>query len=322
MDRARAPGRLVRPRHAALDRQVDLEGAGPVPVAAVGARDPRRAAARRRCRRPRRGARSSSDDVGVAAARRASRRATPVSIVPPCSRSAGGEGVGDRARAALRDRPAVGVAGADQRHPDRRAHRPVERRERVRGDAAEERPRLRRAPRCGRAAVAGSAAPAARSAPGGSGGCGTWSTGRIRSSVERVEATSPAAPKTRRQARAVGAQPGGGLLDRAQQHAGACRRRADGRGRPPASTTRGRGARGRASAGTASPPPSGGRPSSGRAAGPGRSARCVRVPPPISSAASSTVTSTPSRASADRAGQPVRAGADDDRRRSRRASAE
>ena len=34
------PAGLVRPRHPALDREVELEGPGPVPVAAVGARDP------------------------------------------------------------------------------------------------------------------------------------------------------------------------------------------------------------------------------------------------------------------------------------------
>ena len=45
---------LVGPRHAALDREVDLERARTVAVAPVGARDPRRAAGRRRSRPPRR----------------------------------------------------------------------------------------------------------------------------------------------------------------------------------------------------------------------------------------------------------------------------
>ena len=40
VDGAGPAARLRRPRHAALDREVDLEGARPVPVAAVGARDP------------------------------------------------------------------------------------------------------------------------------------------------------------------------------------------------------------------------------------------------------------------------------------------
>ena len=43
-------------------------------------------------------------------------------------------------------------------------------------------------------------------------------------------------------------------------------------------------------------------------------ASLVRVPPPISSAASSTVTSTPALARVDRGGQAVGPGADDDRR--------
>ena len=46
---------------------------------------------------------------------------------------------------------------------------------------------------------------------------------------------------------------------------------------------------------------------------PGTVSSLVRVPPPIVSAASSTVTPTPVAGQRDRAGQPVRAGADDDR---------
>ena len=59
----------------------------------------------------------------------------------------GRQRVRDRLRAAARDRPAEAVAGADERHANRRAHRIGQRAERVRRDAAEKRTRLRRLPR-------------------------------------------------------------------------------------------------------------------------------------------------------------------------------
>ena len=86
-----------------------------------------------------------------------------------------------------------------------------------------------------------------------------------------------------------------------------------GAGRPPASATRARGGRARASSGTASPPPSGAPPSSASCSRPGTVSSPLRVPPPIVASASSTVTSTPAAGERDRAGEPVRARADDDR---------
>ena len=84
------------------------------------------------------------------------------------------------------------VAGADQRHADRRAHRPVERAERMRGHAAEQRARLRRLPSARRAPWP-AAPPAARSAPAGAGGVGTCSTGRSDVLGQLVEARRAAA---------------------------------------------------------------------------------------------------------------------------------
>ena len=54
----------------------------------------------------------------------------------------GGQGVGDRSRAALGDRPSVAVAGGDDGSPDRRGGGPVQRIEGVGGDAAEQGPGL------------------------------------------------------------------------------------------------------------------------------------------------------------------------------------
>ena len=85
MDRAGPAAGLVGPRHAALDREVDLEGARPVAVAAVGAGDP--------AREPvagdlgdSAGARSKTTTSGAPSSA-SERTRTPVSILPPCSRA-------------------------------------------------------------------------------------------------------------------------------------------------------------------------------------------------------------------------------------------
>ena len=178
-----------------------------------------------------------------------------------------GERVGDRPRAAARDRPAVCVAGADQRHADRGAHRAVERRERVGGDAAEQRAAPAGPSSCARARSPASR-PAARSGPGGSGGSGGAATGPKRSSFSASKFADED-PNSRRQAAPSAPRPAAVSSSRADHHAGAAVVERVGAGRPRASATRARGARGRASAGTASRPPSGGPPSRGRGAAPG-----------------------------------------------------
>ena len=82
---------------------------------------------------------------------------TPVSILPPRSVEQRGQRVGDRARSAGRDRPAVPVAGGEDAEPDRGGQRPVQRPEGVRRDAAEQRPRLLGAEQPARAPTPGAA---------------------------------------------------------------------------------------------------------------------------------------------------------------------
>ena len=312
MDGAGPPAGLVRPRDAALDREVDLEGARPVPVAAVGARDPRAAAARRRSRRPPPGARSSTtaSAVGQLGERVDPRAGLDRAAVLAQHR---GQRVGDRARAAPR-RPASRRRGRRRSAPSR----PTELIGRLSGlnACAATPPKSARAcARLASAARAPSPAPprGGRSAPAAAGACGDVEHRAQEVLVERVEATPTGAPNSRRQARAVRAQALGRLLDRAQHHPGAAVVERVGEvdlGPAPLEAVA---RRGRASAGTASRPPSGARPSSGRGGRPG------------------TVSSLRPRAAADRlrglehghldalarerdrAGEPVRAGADDDR---------
>ena len=96
VDGAGAPAGLVGPGHAALDREVDLEGAGPVSVAAVGARHLRGKAIARRSRRWR-GGEVEEDDVG----RGQLRGLAPTGLDGPAVLAqVGGQRVGDRLRAA------------------------------------------------------------------------------------------------------------------------------------------------------------------------------------------------------------------------------
>ena len=81
---------------------------------------------------------------------RAVRTRTPVRILPPSCVEQRGERVGDRLGTALGHGPTVAVPGGDDGHPDRRRGRPLQRVERVGGDATEQRPRLVGAPHPGR----------------------------------------------------------------------------------------------------------------------------------------------------------------------------
>ena len=225
-----------------------MKAPGPVAVAAVGAGDPRR--------------QPLAGDVGDAARGEVEHDASaPSSSSSESTRRAGldpaavlaqhrGQRVGDRPRAAPRHRPAEAWQAADQRHPDRRAHRPVERAEGVRGDAAEQRPRLRRAParastrrrRRGRQAEARQP----QRVPGHVQDRPADVLG------ERVEGARRASRRRRatpaRPARAPRRSPRSSAASRRR-----CRRRAGGPGRPPASATRARAAPGRASSGTGEP---------------------------------------------------------------------
>ncbi len=138
---AGAAAGLRRPRHPALDREVDLEGRRPVLVAAVGAGDPRR--------QPLAGDRGDGAgsevegdhvrEVELGQGADPHSGLDPAAVLPQLRH----ERVGQRLRAAAGDRPADAVAGGDQRHPDRGAERPRQRAEGVGGDAAEQRPRPR-----------------------------------------------------------------------------------------------------------------------------------------------------------------------------------
>ena len=199
------PGResSVRPGHAALDREVELEGAGAVPVAAVGAGDRggRRspaisATARRR----------EVEEHGVGARQLGERADRAAGLDRPAVLADdGGQRSGDRLRAAARDRPAVVVPGADQHHADGRAERRRERAEGVSGDAAEQRPRLgaRQGPgeqRRRRQRAAG------RSRPARAGGGAGAASGRRMSSLSAPK-WSEEGPKSRFQAAPAAPRP-------------------------------------------------------------------------------------------------------------------
>jgi cation diffusion facilitator family transporter len=137
---AGAARRLVRPGHAVLHRELDLEGARSVAVARQRPRDPPRHALtgdpHRRGRRD-----VEQHEVG-----------RPELLQRPHAHAGLQLGAGlleqrdhraaDRTRAALGDRPAVAVRRGRKRHADRRGHRPAERAKGVGGDAREQRARL------------------------------------------------------------------------------------------------------------------------------------------------------------------------------------
>ena len=191
------PQPALRPRHVALDGEVELERAGPVAVPAVGARRPGPAVGRRRCRRSAPGARSSSTTSAgrdVAGGRGPS---TPVWILPPRSSSSATSASVIDCGAALGDRPSVAVPGGDEHQSDRPTTAAVQRAEGVRGDAAEQRPGLVGAP-AARRHRRRAAALAARTGRGRIGWRGTCTIGRMRSSA-RSSKRRPAGRTVRRQ---------------------------------------------------------------------------------------------------------------------------
>ena len=272
-----------------------------MPVAAVGAGDPAGQAVPGDLGDAGRGE-VEDDDVGRRRARQRATR-TPVSIFPPLSRSTAASASAIDCEPPRRDRPAEAVAGADQRHADRGAHRPRQRAERVGGDAAEQRPGLRRLPGA-REQRRRARRRAGRSGPAGAGArAGGPTAGRCPRAAPSKRARRP--PNTRRQASPSSPSPCGGLLDRAQHHPRAAvveRVGAVDLGPAPLQPVA---PRARATGGTAIRRPSGGRPSRGRGRRPGTVSSPLRVPPPIVSSASSTVTATPSRASATAQASPL-----------------
>ncbi len=211
VDRPGPPRGLFAPGDPALDREVDLEGAGPVLVAPIGAGDP--------------GGQPLTGEVGDGAGRQVEDdRVGRGQLGQGAHRPTGldraavladhrGEGVGDRLRAAAGDGPAVTMPGADQRHRHRRAERPVERAEGVGGDAAEQRPR-----RLGvEAACQRRRRRQRRQAEAGQQERVPWRVQnrpheilaeRVEARGGRAEATLPAGPG--------GTEPGRGLVDRAE----------------------------------------------------------------------------------------------------------
>ena len=281
-------------------------------VAPVGARDARRQPARRRSRRRRR---------ARGRARRRRRPAAPTASSPARrSRSCRRARAGRRASASViarepprGDGPAVAVAGADQRHA-----RPTALIGRVSGlKAWAATRRTARGPAASASArasaVAGSAAahPEARQPE------------RVARHVqhraqevlgERVEAAERRAEERAARPTPSAPSPAAVSVDRAQHHARAAVVERVGAGRPRASATRGRGARGRASAGTGSRRAIGWTAEHSSCSSPGSVSSALRVPPPIASLRPRAPSrSTPCARERRRAGQPVRAGADDDR---------
>ena len=287
-----------------------LNAPGPVAVPAVGARDPAPAAGRRGCRRPRRG-------PGRAWRRRPAavvtppRPWTPVSILPPRSASSA-------ASASVIDRDPPSATGHPWRWPaarmpmpDRRGHRVVQGPEGVRGDPAEQGPRLVGVrttwPRWMRAARW-----AHRTGPASAGGAGTRSSGPMMSSA-RSSKLADGHPNSPRQRDPSAPRPAAVWLDGAVQHARRCRRRAGGRSRSRATASAARSAPGRGRSENGEPTAIGWIAEQWSCSRPGTISSLVRVPPPISSAASSTVTCDAGLARAIGGGQPVGPAADDDR---------
>ena len=216
MDGPGAARRLLLPRHAALDREVELEGAGAVAVAAVGARDPRRQPVAGELG-DRSGRQVEDDRVGRAAARRSERTGRPVSILPPRSRTTAASASAIAPRAAPGDGPAEAVAGADQRHADRGAERAVQR---AKAWAATPPNRARASGVAQRRARASPAPAPASPKPGQQERVAGQVQDRPQHVLgERVEGAR-SGPKARLQAPAVLAQAGRRVLDRAQ-HRGA-----------------------------------------------------------------------------------------------------
>ena len=277
----------VRPRHAALDREVDLERARAVPVAAVGAGDPRR--------------QPVAEDVGDragreveerrrrrAAVRGAARTRTPVSILPPRSASSA-------ASASVIDREPPSATGHPCRWPAVMMPSPIAD---VSGRCSGRKACAATPPNSARACSvreqpgdrrAGQQRRAGRSGPAAADGVGTCSSGPMMSSVSVVEARR-AGRTPARQRRRPAPSPAAVSVDRTVQHTGVAvveRVRAVDLGPPPAQPVA---LQAEARAGRASRRAIGWKAEQWSCSRPGRIASLVRVPPPISSAASSTVT--------------------------------
>ena len=228
-------GVRVRPRHAALDGEVDFERAGAAPEPGEGpgnsARQPvpedlgdrtgrqveHRDVRRRQLRR------RLDPDAGLdLAAQLAQQRH---------------HRIGDRLRSAFGHRPAVPVAGRDDAHPDGRGHRVVQRPEGMRRNTSEQRPPLVGAEQPGER---GRGKHGRRTEPG-------QHQRMVREPqqgphdvvAERVEpggGVAEGAPPPR----SVATETGGGLLPPSGAALRRCRRRADAHNRSPASATTGR----------------------------------------------------------------------------------
>ena len=195
---------------------------------------------------------------------------------------------------------------------DRRGGGPVERAEDVGGRAGEQRPGLRRPEPAGQRRSAGQRRRAGRTGPSGAGGRATRTTGRAR--------RRPGRRSRRRAARTCAARPARPRPGPAQVSSRSSapsrrrsRRRAGGPGRSRGSTRPGRARRAAATTRNGEATPNGCTAEHTSWSTPGTVSSALRVPPPMVSAPSSTVTERPAWASAHRGGQPVGPGADDDR---------
>ena len=208
----------------------------------------------------------------------------------------------DRRRAALGDRPAVGVRGRAERDPDRRRHRRREGPERVRGDAGQQGPRLRRGEarlqQRGRQPGVQAEAGHQQRVIGHAQHRAHEVGGDVAEALgERTEQPPPRARRPRRGRRPSPRPSGTPRRPR--------RRRADGRTGSPASATSVRAPRGRSAARTACRAASGCAAEHSSWTGPAASARCCACRRRARSAASSTVTSTPSAARVSAAASPL-----------------
>ena len=208
----------VRPRHVAVDGEVELERAWPVAVPAVGARDPTREAIAVDLRDGAWCEVEQHDICGRDVGGRSDRR-LGVDLAAELLEQQG-ECVGDGARAAFGDGPPVTVAGRDDRPSDGGGQRTVQGHEGVGGDAAEQRPGLLGAP-----AASGHRRGQQRSEP--EPGELHRVVGHVRDRAHEVigelvevscrsfEGAPPAV--------AVGAEAAGGLVDRAPEETGVAR---------------------------------------------------------------------------------------------------
>ncbi len=213
MHGARAARGLGGPGHAALHRQVDLERPRTVAVAAVGAGHPPGQTVTGQLRHAARGQVQDHRVRGGQLVQRSHLAAGLDASAVLAHHS--GKRVGDGSRSAARHRPAEAVAGTDQRHAHGRAHRPVQRAERVRGHAAEQ-----------RAGLLGGEGAAQQRGRGGGGQAeahqgqrmGRQVLDRPQQVVQQLAEVARRAPEHPSPRRAVAAEPRRSRLDRALHH--------------------------------------------------------------------------------------------------------